>query len=190
MNIKKSDKAEKLLRYLASGLITKDEFEGLIKNVKAFKPSGDLIMVTLEEYKNFENEYEKGVVYALIWTVETIHGQKNGRKYIKNLNVVDFLGWMKYLQEAKARIKKQMDNIPKPAASQRVYDAMTNIFDFGIYGIIDRLAQRQGLTDKEAAQIPLLHAITKLKIDGEKAVINQRVHEAMAKEARAKTRRR
>ena len=186
MKVKINDSAEKLLQYVASGLISNEQFKKLVEKSKPYQPGKDLITLSLLDFQNFANEQEKGEIYGLFFLLEKLDNEKRPQKAVKKMTAQKFLMWLKYIKVSLERIDEHFKSIPKVPMSALVEKATKPIFDFGIYAIVDNMAVRHGITDEQAEQMPLVNAITKMKIDGERAVIRYRVEKASAKEARIK----
>lgn len=190
MFVRKTDKAIKLLRFIASQIVTVEQFNELVESSKPYKPKKELISLSLGKYAEFLNEIESSELEGLFFLLRELEGIKNPKKAISKMTVERFLMWLKYLKTSVERVQSHFDSIPKIPKSERVKKAMTQVFDFGIYKIVDILARRQGITDSEAEEIPLIVAITKMKIDAEGELIRWRVEQALLDESRLKNKKR
>lgn len=190
MYIRKTDKAIKLLRFIASQIVTVEQFNEMVESSNPYKPKKELINLSLGKYAEFLNEIESSELEGLFFLLKELEGIKNPKKAISKMTVERFLMWLKYIQISVKRVQSHFDSIPKIPRSERVKKAMTQEFDFGIYKIVDILARRQGITDSEAEEIPLIVAITKMKIDAESELIRWRVEQALLEESRLKNRKR
>ena len=190
MYVRKTDKAIKLLRFIASEIVTVEQFNKMVENSNPYKPKKELVNLSLGKYAEFLNEIESSELEGLFFLLKELEGIKNPKKAISKMTVERFLMWLKYIQISVKRVQSHFDSIPKIPRSERVKKAMTQEFDFGIYKIVDILARRQGITDSEAEEIPLIFAITKMKIDAESELIRWRVEQALLEESRLKNRKR
>ncbi len=184
MKLRKNDNVEKLLKYVSSGLISEEQFKNLVEKSEIYEPEKSMLTLSLSDFQSFANENEKGEIYGLFFLIEKLDNIKNAQKKVKKMTAERFLSWLKYVKVSLEQINNHFESIPKVPMSALVENASKPIFDFGIYAIVDNMAVRHGITDEQAEQIPLISAITKMKIDGERAVIKNRVEKASAKEAR------
>lgn len=186
LKVRKTDRAELLLRYVAGGLISKEQFLTLVEKSFAYEPKKSLLELPLKDFQEFVNEQEKGGIFGLLFLLKKLENSKKPHKEVLKMDVNKFLSWFKYIEIATKRINEHFEAIPRVPMSLLVENASKPIFDFGIYAIVDRLAVRQGITDEQAEQMPLIVAITKLKIDAERALIEYRVNEASMRDANRK----
>ena len=190
MYVRKTDKAIKLLRLIASQIVTVEQFNEMVERSEPYKPKKDLLNLSLGKYAEFLNEIESSEVEGLLFLLRELEGIKNPRKAINKMTAERFLAWTKYLKTSIERVQSHFDSIPKIPRSERVKKATAQVFDFGVYRIVDMLACRQGITDAEAEEIPLIVAITKMKIDAENELIRWRVEQALLEESRSKSKKR
>ena len=185
MNLRETDRAFKLLRYVASGLVSEERFLKLVDDAKPYEPKKSLLHLSLADYQAFLNFAEGGDAQAVFFLMQKLDGIKKPKFALRKMSIENFTGWLKYIKVSQKRIDEHFKSIPKIPRSENVERAMKTIFNFGIYSIVDRMAVRHGITDEQAEQIPLITAITKLKIDADAELSKYNVEQALLAESRA-----
>lgn len=189
MNLKKTDRALKLLRYVSGGLVSENRFFELVDNAKPYAPKNSLLKLSLADYQEFLNHAEAGDAQAVFFLMQKLDGIKNPKFALRRMSIEKFTGWLKYIKVSQKRIDEHFKSIPKIPRSENVERAMKTVFNFGLYSIVDRMAVRHGLTDEQAEQMSLITAITKLKIDADAELSKYNVEQALLSESRANVKR-
>ena len=67
MYVRKTDKAIKLLRLIASQIVTVEQFNEMVERSEPYKPKKDLLNLSLGKYAEFLNEIESSEVEGLLF---------------------------------------------------------------------------------------------------------------------------
>ncbi len=182
MKLRITDKLTNLFEYIESGFISEEQLLNLIDNAIPHKPKYSMLMLSLKDYNEYLNLNEENVIYGIMFLMEKLDNIKKPKRKIKKMTIEEWFSWIKYIKVINDRLAEHYRDIPKIPMSRLVEEANKPIFNFGVYAIIDRMAVRHSITDDEAEKIPLLVAITKMKIDGESSLIRWRTDRAIMRE--------
>lgn len=177
MRLKGRDRVSHYLRLCDLGLVSADNYNNHL-NYFGASDFGNLYDWDIDTYQGLLNcatDPEK-VTYLYTHHYKGLWGLW-GRWKLAHLSIADYFGAVAYLKHGIEQVTKMFEAIPKPEVSPAIAEIMKQNSDFGFYGIIDRLAQRQGISDDEAGKIPIIIAIAKLRIDAEQSIARQRIEQ-------------
>lgn len=163
----KATTVDHLVEWLASGLVTKDEWRGLITCHGRSADPVDFFSWTLDEYDDFlhsANEFE-----MVEKVCQKLHHRrpKHARDWLRLMG-----GVAKGLEAVDAAFK----NVPRPALSAEEVSAGFGK-TFGLFGVVDALATRQGVADDVIKSMALSAIIGKLTISATRAVAERKHQE-------------
>ena len=181
LRLKGSDPVAPTLRLLASGTVSAEDWEAL---VGAWKSSGTYGK-PLEEYSL--RHYGELMACTDDIAAVTCHLQATRLRVVRGIGGVtpaEFPDCLKGLREDMERVKKEFDNLPRPALTSEEVEAGFGKLDFGLFGIVDELACRQGLTDEQVKDMSLQTVLGKLAIIGGRAQAERRLADIRTRKSR------
>lgn len=159
---------------LASGLVTNEEWAGYLDGLGE-RPA-DVAGLTLDEFGRLSEAAND------IATVQTWRAIKGLPPLTEADGANEFVHELAAIRGGVRMVEQAFAKIPRPSLSAAERAAGYGGNDgFGLFGLVDTLARRQGLTDEEAKKITVANAIGKLSIDGLAAARERRVMEIQAK---------
>lgn len=165
--------AKDLIEYLASGLITKAEWDAHLGAYVA--PPAALDKLTIEQYGDIVTATDDIAALAIY------------RRFLRRPALTAGCPAAAVCREIAAlkagveRISRAFEAIPHVGLTAEERQAGFGQKNFGLFGLVDRLARRQSITDAEARAITVGDAIGKLTIDATEAVANKRYREIMSR---------
>lgn len=144
---------------LASGLVTKDEWVAYLDGLGE-RPA-DIAGLTLDEFGRLSecrNDIETVQTWRAVKGLPPLTEADSAREFVHELAAIR--GGVRMVETAFAKIPRPTLSAAERAAGYGGNDG------FGLFGLVDTLARRQGLTDEEAKKITVANAIGKLSIDG------------------------
>lgn len=181
LRLKGSDPIAPTLRLLASGTVSSEDWEAM---VGAWSPSGTYTK-PLEEYSL--RHYGELLACKDDVAAVTCHLQAARLRAVSDIGDVttaEFLDCLKGLREDLERLQKAFANIPKPSLTSEEVLAGFGSLDYGLFGVIDTLACRQGLTDEQVQDMTVRTVIGKLTIIGARAQAERRLADMRARKLR------
>lgn len=178
LKIKASKPIGETLRLLHQGVIPEDQWRAF---VSSWKQQGGytsrLEDMSLRHY---------GMLIAAGSDEEAVLIQYNAtnivlRSEVGEIPTAKYLDILVGLKEDLARIDNAFKNLPKATLTPEEIEAGFDKLDFGLFGIIDTLACRQGLTDEQVKDMRLGDAIGKLAIVGKRAQAERRLADIRAR---------
>lgn len=174
IRINGADPIGRTLRLVSQGTIAIADWESLITG---WQPQGGyhrpLETMSLRHYGRLlaiGNDY-----LMVLW-----HINATG---IKEYAVVDevpaalFLDTLVGLKADIERIGKAFGSLPKASLTPDEVAAGFDKLDFGLFGIVDTLACRQGITDEQVRDMPLADVLGKLNIIAQRSACERRLTE-------------
>lgn len=159
---------QEVINYLAGGVLTSAELSNHLDGMRV--APANLFGLTLEQFGEIQ---EAGNDIAAL---NVLRGLKKRPPLAWSTPAAEFLHDLAALRGGCAAVKSAFDKIPRPALSGLEKAAGYGGSDgFGLFGIVDLLARRQGLTDEEAKKITIGNAIGKLTIDATAAARERRL---------------
>lgn len=156
-----------LLRYLAEGVITPDEWRELVNGTPPAELPDDITHLSLADYFSATSTNDDYECTELVW-------RALGGGWSPIPPPYDFLRRLHAVADGLKHIAELFENLPTPPLSADEQAAGFGRLNFGVGGLIDRLARRQGLSDDEAKKMSVNSALGKLAIDGTIAVAERR----------------
>lgn len=181
LRLKGSDPIAPTLRLLASGTVSAEDWEAM---VGAWSPSGTYGK-PLEEYSL--RHYGELTACTDDIAAVTCHLRSTRLRTVSDIGDVttaEFLDCLKGLREDMERIKREFDNLPRPALTSEEVEAGFGRLDYGLFGVVDELACRQGLTDEQVKDMSLRTVLGKLAIIGGRAQAERRLADIRARKTR------
>lgn len=96
-------------------------------------------------------------------------------KRIEDIPTGIFVDILHGLRSDLERIANAFKSIPQPTLSTEEVAAGFGSLNFGLFGIVDTLATRQGLTDDQVKQMSVATVVGKLNIIGQRAAAERRL---------------
>lgn len=180
LKIKASEPIGETLRLLHQGVISEDQWQALVSSWESKGGySSRLEDLTLRHYGRLiaAKSDEEAV---LIQFNATSMAYFSSPEDIPSGKYLDILVGLK---EDMARIDNAFKTLPKAGLTPEEIEAGFDKLDFGLFGIIDTLACRQGLTDEQVKDMRLGDAIGKLAIIGKRAQAERRLADIRASKA-------
>lgn len=148
---------------LRAGIIASDEWNSIVRGWQS--ESIEVEELSLEQYSNlssFSSDFD------LLNYVES------SLKLKKVRSAAAFIARLAGIVEGIEKVQKAFSNLPSPDLSADELQAGYGNLQFGLFGIVDRIARRQGITDEAVKKMSVATVIGKLKIDGEVAACERR----------------
>lgn len=167
-----------VLEILASRLMTAEEWK---KHVKEWgRDVAAIESLTLEQYGELCEAEDDFALFAA-WK-----RAKGDRLPRLGDPAEDFMEELGAVVRGMERVSAAFDAIPRIAMSSDERAAGFGGRNFGLFGLVDRLARRQGITDEEAKKMTVSTAIGKLTIDAHQEVCQKRYDEICSRRQRAR----
>lgn len=163
-----------ILRLVSVGTVSRDEWE---KVVADWKPRGNysrpLETFTLRHYGRL-------VAQSDDLSAVLVHVNASGiRTYptAEDIPAEVFLDTLKGLRADMTRVAEAFKNMPRQSLTADEIAAGFDKLDFGLFGIIDTLACRQGVSDEVIKDMTLADVLGKLNIIATRAACERRLTE-------------
>lgn len=141
-----------------AGVIASDEWRRIVDNF----PAPEAIPVeelTLEQYSNLANMADD---YALVDYVCRCLCRR-----VQNLSAWRFIALLSGIVKGISKVQAAFEAIPEVELGADERQAGFGALKFGLFGVVDRLARRQGISDEQVRAMKVSAIIGKLRIDAE-----------------------
>lgn len=170
-----------LAAFLVSGLVTRDEWLSHLDgyNVAAV----ELERLTIEQYGELcetSDDIEQLSRFRAIKGATPLSADEGASAVCRELAA---------LRAGMKRINAAFDAIPRVGLSAEERAAGFGKRNFGLFGLVDRLARRQSITDADARAMTVGDAIGKLTIDADESVCAKKWREIMRRKQERQRRR-
>lgn len=170
-----------LAAFLVSGLVTRDEWLSHLDgyNVAAV----ELERLTIEQYGELcetSDDIEQLSRFRAIKGANPLSADEGAAAVCRELAA---------LRAGMKRINAAFDAIPRVGLSAEERAAGFGKRNFGLFGLVDRLARRQSITDADARAMTVGDAIGKLTIDADESVCTKKWREIMRRKQERQRRR-
>lgn len=163
----KATTVDHLAEWLSSGLVTPDEWRELVTCHGRNADPVDFFSWTLDEYDDLLHSFNE---FEMVDKVcEKL--QKRKPKHAR-----DWLRVMGGVAKGLAAVDAAFDGVPRPSLSAEEVSAGFGK-TFGLFGVVDALATRQGVADDVIKRMTLSTIIGKLTISATKAVAERKHQE-------------
>lgn len=168
---------QELAQLMISGLISREEWAGFLDGLH--EPPAPVEHLTLGEFGELSEAGDD------ISTVQTYRRLLGLRPLSESDSAKEFVRELAAIRAGVRMVDSAFSRIPRPSLSALEKSAGYGAADnFGLFGLVDCLARRQGLTDEQAKAITVANAIGKLTIDAEAARRERRLIELQNQRAR------
>lgn len=170
-----------LLRLVSQGVISEDEWRSVVDGWK----SQGFYRVTLDHLTL--RHYGRVLACKIDPDAVLVHVNATGIKEYATAGDIPtalYLDTLTGLKSDLNRIESAFKNLPKASLTAEELEAGFGNIDFGLFGIVDTLACRQGLTDEQVKDMPLSDVIGKLSIIGARAQAERRLSDIRARKSR------
>lgn len=170
-----------LAAFLVSGLVTRDEWLSHLDgyNVAAV----ELERLTIEQYGELcetSDDIEQLSRFRAIKGATPLSADERASAVCRELAA---------LRAGMKRINAAFDAIPRVGLTAEERAAGFGKRNFGLFGLVDRLARRQSITDADARAMTVGDAIGKLTIDADESVCTKKWREIMRRKQEKQRRR-
>ena len=170
-----------LAAFLVSGLVTRDEWLSHLDgyNVAAV----ELERLTIEQYGELcetSDDIEQLSRFRTIKGANPLSADEGAAAVCRELAA---------LRAGMKRINAAFDAIPRVGLTAEEQAAGFGKRNFGLFGLVDRLARRQSITDADARAMTVGDAIGKLTIDADESVCTKKYREIMRRKQEKQRRR-
>lgn len=170
-----------LAAFLVSGLVTRDEWLSHLDgyNVAAV----ELERLTIEQYGELcetSDDIEQLSRFRAIKGAAPLSADEGATAVCRELAA---------LRAGMKRINAAFDAIPRVGLTAEERAAGFGKRNFGLFGLVDRLARRQSITDADARAMTVGDAIGKLTIDADESVCTKKWREIMRRKQEKQRRR-
>lgn len=156
-----------LLRFIAEGVISAEEWRQLVEGTPPAALPDDITRLSLADYFAATATSDDYECCELVW-------RGLGGTWSPPPPPYDFLRRLHAVADGLKRVAELFEALPTPALSADEQAAGFGKLNFGVGGLIDRLARRQGMSDDEAKKMTINAALGKLAIDGSIAVAERK----------------
>lgn len=156
-----------LLRFVAEGVISAEEWRRLVEETPPAALPDDITHLSLADYFAATATSDDYECCGLVW-------RGLGGTWSPPPPPYDFLRRLHAVADGLRRVAELFEALPTPALTADEQAAGFGKLNFGVGGLIDRLARRQGISDGEAKTMTINSALGKLAIDGSIAVAERR----------------
>lgn len=164
----KVDNTAELIRLYAEGVISPAEWEQLVAEAPPDELPDDITHLTLADYADaIGGDGDDYHVCRTIWVAL-------GGKWEPIPPPFDFLRRLHAVGDGLKKINDLFEALPSPPLSAMEQQAGFGNLNFGVGGLIDRLARRQGITDEQAKGMTINAVLGKLAIDGRVAICEKK----------------
>ena len=160
-----------LAAFLISGLVTRDEWLNHLDGYKV--AAAELERLTIEQYGELcetSDDIEQLSRFRAIKGATPLSADEGAAAVCKELAA---------LRAGMKRINAAFDAIPRVGLTAEERAAGFGKRNFGLFGLVDRLARRQSITDADARAMTVGDAIGKLTIDADESVCTKKWREIM-----------
>ena len=170
-----------LAAFLVSGLVTRDEWLSHLDgyNVAAV----ELERLTIEQYGELCETSDD------IDQLSRFRSIKGGKPLSADEGAAVVCRELAALRAGMKRINAAFDAIPRVGLTAEERAAGFGKRNFGLFGLVDRLARRQSITDADARAMTVGDAIGKLTIDADESVCTKKWREIMRRKQEKQRRR-
>ena len=154
---------------LASGVVDSSEWRRIIDEWKMRKRV-DVEDMTLDDYSTLSG-------MSSDWQLSTFVAEKLGVRLTTSTSAKEYISFLAGVTDGIKRIQDAFEKIPSPSLSAEEQQAGFGKLAFGLFGVVDKLARRQGVRDEDIKMLPVSSIIGKLMIDGRTAVCERRYNE-------------
>ena len=170
-----------LAAYLVSGLVTRDEW---LSHLDGYKVAAvELERLTIEQYGELcetSDDIEQLSRFRAIKGANPLSAGEGAAAVCRELAA---------LRAGMKRINAAFDAIPRVGLTAEERAAGFGKRNFGLFGLVDRLARRQSITDADARAMTVGDAIGKLTIDADESVCAKKWREIMRRKQERQRRR-
>ena len=170
-----------LAAYLVSGLVTRDEW---LSHLDGYKVAAvELERLTIEQYGELcetSDDIEQLSRFRAIKGASPLSAGEGAAAVCRELAA---------LRAGMKRINAAFDAIPRVGLTAEERAAGFGKRNFGLFGLVDRLARRQSITDADARAMTVGDAIGKLTIDADENVCTKKWREIMRRKQERQRRR-
>lgn len=166
----KVESTAELVRLYSEGVISPDEWQGLVADAPPDELPDDITHLTLADYADAVGGGEDKDDYHICRTIWLALG---GR-WEPIPPPFDFLRRLHAVADGLKKINSLFEALPSPPLSALEQQAGFGSLNFGVGGLIDRLARRQGITDEQAKGLTINAVLGKLAIDGRVAICEKK----------------
>ena len=170
-----------LAAFLVSGLVTRDEW---LSHLDGYKVAAvELERLTIEQYGELcetSDDIEQLSRFRAIKGTNPLSADEGAAAVCRELSS---------LRAGMKRINAAFDAIPRVGLTAEERAAGFGKRNFGLFGLVDRLARRQSITDADARAMTVGDAIGKLTIDADENVCTKKWREIMRRKQERQRRR-
>ena len=170
-----------LAAFLISGLVTRDEW---LIHLDGYKVAAvELERLTIEQYGELcetSDDIEQLSRFRAIKGATSLSADEGAAAVCRELAA---------LRAGMKRINAAFDAIPRVGLTAEERAAGFGKRNFGLFGLVDRLARRQSITDADARAMTVGDAIGKLTIDADENVCTKKWREIMRRKQEKQRRR-
>lgn len=170
-----------LAAFLVSGLVTRDEW---LSHLDGYKVAAvELERLTIEQYGELcetSDDIEQLSRFRAIKGATPLSADEGATAVCRELAA---------LRAGMKRINAAFDAIPRVGLTAEERAAGFGKRNFGLFGLVDRLARRQSITDADARAMTVGDAIGKLTIDADESVCTKKWREIMRRKQERQRRR-
>jgi hypothetical protein len=177
MKLKANDHYTRFYVLFKAKLLTIDDYKALKDSAKEEKLPKNFMEYTLDEYFGLLNAVKGGDLSIINY----IFGKEK-----KEMTIAVFFGRLKAIEKQFKNVKNAFDSIQKPPMSSEARQAGFGNLDFGEFGLLDYIAKRQNLSDKQASETLLGFVIMKLQNDAKVAMCEWRMNEIVKNKYKTK----
>lgn len=172
---------DELRRMLKVGVITAADWANIVNKGVAIPLKAPIETLTLRQF--VECQQRKTDYDLVCYVLECLN---YGR--IK-LTPKTFIGYLKTIATGLKEINNLFAQIPQPVLTDEERQAGYNKLNFGVPGLVDRLARRQGITDTDVENMSISRIIGKMLIDSKTELCNRRFQEIQRQKNKTRVRR-
>lgn len=154
---------------LASGVVDSEEWRRIIDEWK-MRERVDVEDMTLDDYSTLSG-------MSSDWQLVTFVASKLGKTITLSTSAKEYIGYLAGVTDGIRRVQEAFERIPSPSLSPEEQQAGFSSLAFGLFGVVDKLARRQGVRDEDIKSLPVSSIIGKLMIDGRTAICERRYNE-------------
>lgn len=168
MKLKANDHYTRFYVLFKAKLLTIDDYNTLKEGAKDQEIPKPFLQLTLDEYFGLLKAVKGGDLAIITY----LFGKEQNK-----MTIARFFGLLKTIEKQFKIVKNAFDNIQRPPMSSEAVQAGFGTLDFGEFGLLDYIAKRQNLSDKEASETLLGFVIMKLQNDAKVAMCEWKMNE-------------
>lgn len=168
MKLKANDHYTRFYVLFKAKLLTIDDYNTLKEGAKEQEIPKPFLQLTLDEYFGLLKAVKGGDLAIITY----LFGKEQNK-----MTIARFFGLLKTIEKQFKIVKNAFDNIQRPPMSSEAVQAGFGTLDFGEFGLLDYIAKRQNLSDKEASETLLGFVIMKLQNDAKVAMCEWKMNE-------------